>query len=148
MICQLEITKECDERVKVLQPDHQQSTIKSGCYFQEQAQQSGAYPELSRVLSTFNLGPDIIMDSQDDGGFANEETGATMVSYMLQAAECGKDIIRILSDDTDVFVLLVYWVWKSCSVQMERWNRVFLNTNASCTELGHKCLQLLGMHAF
>ena len=102
------------------------------------------------MLSAFNLGPDIIMDSQDNGGFAHEEANVTMVSYMLQAAECGEDIIRILSDDTDVFVLLAYWVWKmqfSCSVQMERWNGVVLNINATCTELGPKCLQLLDMHA-
>ena len=41
-------------------------------------------------------------------------------SYMRQAAECGKDIISILSEDPGVFVLMVYWVWKmqlSCSVQ-------------------------------
>ena len=30
------------QAVKVLQPDHQQSTIKSGCYSQEQTQQAGA----------------------------------------------------------------------------------------------------------
>ena len=90
------------------------------------------------------------MDSQDDGGIAPEEADVTMVhAYMLQAAECGKAIIRILSD-TDVRVLLVYWVWKmqlSCSAQMGRWNGVVLNINATCTELGPKCLQLLGMHA-
>ena len=45
------------------------------------------------MLSTFNLGPDIIMDSQYDGGIAPEEADVTMVSYMLQAAECGKAII-------------------------------------------------------
>ena len=77
--------------------------------------------ELSGVLSIFNLGPDIIMDSQDNGGFAHDEADVTMVSYMLHVAECGKDIISILSEDPDVFVLMVYWVWKmqlSCSVQM------------------------------
>ena len=100
------------------------------------------------MLSTFNVGPDIIMDSQDDGGIAPDDADVTMVSYMLQAVECGKAIIRILSD-TDVGVLLVYWVWKmqlSCSAQMGRWNGVVLNLNATCTELGPKCL--LGMHAF
>ena len=101
------------------------------------------------MLSTFNLSLDIIMDSQDDGGFAPEDVDVTMVSCMVQASECGKAIIRILSD-IDVCVLLAYWVWKmqlSCSVQMERWNGVVLNINATCTELGPKCLQLLGMHA-
>ena len=33
-----------------------------------------------------------------------------------------------------------------CSVQMERWNGVVVDINATCTELGPKCLQLTGMH--
>jgi len=73
-----------------------------------------------------------------------------MIAYMLQAAEFGKDVIRILSDSTDVFVMLVYWVWKMqlhYSVQMERWNGVVVDINATCTELGPKCLQLMGLHA-
>ena len=41
-----------------------------------------------------------------------------MGAYLLLAAESGKSEIRILSDDTDVFVLPVYWVWKMQS----RWN--------------------------
>ena len=55
-----------------------------------------------------------------------------------------------LSDDTDVFVLLVYWCKKadvSCAVQMERWNGSVLDINATVTALGDKCRGLLGMHA-
>ena len=33
-----------------------------------------------------------------------------------------------------------------CSVQMERWNCVLVDINVTCTELGLKCLQLMGMH--
>ena len=33
-----------------------------------------------------------------------------------------------------------------CSVQMEPWNGVVVDINATCTELGPKCLQLIGMH--
>ena len=33
-----------------------------------------------------------------------------------------------------------------CSVQMERWNGVVVDINATCTELGPKCLHLMGMH--
>jgi len=35
-----------------------------------------------------------------------------------------------------------------CSVQIERWNGVVVDINTACTELGPKCLQLLGVHAF
>ena len=73
-----------------------------------------------------------------------------MISYIIEAAKCGKDIIRVLSDDTDVFVVLVYWVDReemTSMVQMERWNGTVLDINATCADLGPQCLQLLGMHA-
>jgi len=65
------------------------------------------------------------VDSRGDGGFTQDKADVTMIAYMLQAAEFGKDVIRILSDYTGVFVMLEYWVWKMqlhCSVQMKRWN--------------------------
>ena len=42
------------------------------------------------------------METRDEGVFE------VMVSYVLEAAENGKRVIRVLSDDTNVFVLLVY----------------------------------------
>ena len=59
-------------------------------------------------------------------------------------------MIRVLSDDTDVFVLLIYWVFRKqvqCKVQMERWDGTVLDINSTCSDLGSKCSQLLGMHA-
>ena len=32
---------------------------------------------------------------------------------MMIAASGGHENIRVLSDNTDVFVLLVYWTWKN-----------------------------------
>ena len=51
----------------------------------------------------------------------NRASEVTMVAYLLEASDSGKKVIRILSDDTDVLVLLLYWVWKrelywTCSV--------------------------------
>ena len=41
--------------------------------------------ELSRELSLFNLGPNVTMDSQDDGVFTHGEADVTMiVFYQLQ----------------------------------------------------------------
>ena len=34
-----------------------------------------------------------------------------------------------------------------CHMQMERWDGTVLDINQTCTKLGSKCLQLLGMHA-
>ena len=72
------------------------------------------------------------------------------LTHLLQAAGSGKSVIRILTDDTDVFHLLVHWVWKMqlhSAVQMERWNGVVIDINATCLLLGSKCPQLPGMHA-
>ena len=54
------------------------------------------------------LGNTITMETQDDGAFNHDEADVTMISYVLQAANHCKSVIRVLSDDTDVFVLLVY----------------------------------------
>ena len=105
---------------------------------------------LASVLSTFSLGEHATMETLDDGIFAHDEADVTMISYVLQAASQGQNVIRVLSDDTDVFVLLVYWVYQAelqCKVQMERWDGTVLDINATCADLGPKCLQLLGVHA-
>ena len=49
------------------------------------------------------------METKDDGAFSHDKADITIVSYVLAAANDGKNAIRVLSDDTDVFVLLVYW---------------------------------------
>ena len=44
-------------------------------------------------------------------------------SFLLEAAESGQNVICILRNDTDVFVLLAYWVNQAdlqCKVQIER----------------------------
>jgi hypothetical protein len=105
--------------------------------------------QLAKVLSTFNFGKDVTIDSHSDGIFGHDEADITMISYLLQACDSDVQIIRILSDDTDVFVLLVYWVYRhniQARVQMERWDGAVWDINATCAQLGHKCLQILGLH--
>ena len=54
---------------------------------------------------------------------------------------------------TYVFVLLVYWTWRCdlqdrLAVQMEKWDGVVLDVNATCANLGSTvCSKLLGAHA-
>ena len=105
--------------------------------------------KLATMLSSFSLGDNVTVDTRDAGAFGHDEADITMISYVLQAANNGKDVIRVLSDDTDVFVL-VYWVYKAemqCKVQMQRWDGTMLDINATCADIGPKCLQLLGMHS-
>ena len=70
--------------------------------------------------------------------------------FLLEAAKPCQNVICILRDDTDVFVLLACWVNRAdlhCKVQMERWDRSVLDINAICDDLGQKCLLLLCVHA-
>ena len=92
----------------------------------------------------------ITMETRNDGVFGHNEAYITMVSCVNQAANYGKYVMRIFSDDTAVFVLLVYWVHRAalqCKVHMERWSGTVLDISATCTELGPKCLQVLSVHA-
>ena len=96
---------------------------------------------LANVLSTFNLGDNVTLESVEDGFFGHDEADITIISYVLHAAQSGKGVVRILCDDTDVFVLLVYWVFRKdlrCKVQMERWDGTIIVTNPTSVELGAK----------
>ena len=65
---------------------------------------------LVRVVSTFNLGNNVTMVGRVDSMYSHDEADITIISYLLKAVKNGKNIVRLISDDTDVFVLLIYWV--------------------------------------
>ena len=83
--------------------------------------------QLSRMLSTFHMGAAVTIDTQDTGVFRHEEADVTIISYVLQAVGSGNNVVRILCDDSDVFVLLVFWMWRNqlvdkCQLRMERYS--------------------------
>ena len=93
---------------------------------------------------------DYLMVGEDEGLFNHEEADVLMVSFMIDAVRDGKKVIRILSDDTDVFVILIFWVRKlsiKALVQMQKWDRTVLHINNIVSALGDTSLQFLGMHA-
>ena len=78
---------------------------------------------LSRLLSTFNLGCGVSVESRDND--------VTIIRYLFQAADAGRQVVGIHSVDSDIFVLLVYWTWHydiqvRVAVQMEMWDGVVL----------------------
>ena len=80
----------------------------------------------------------------------HEEADITLCSYMLKAATSSAETVRIVCDDTDVFLLLVYWTWRKTirkNIQMEKWDGMVLDIHATVVKLGDKCGQLPGMHA-
>ena len=42
------------------------------------------------------------MGTRDDGVFSHDETDFTMISYVIEAANSGKYVTRMLTDDTDL----------------------------------------------
>ena len=102
--------------------------------------------QLTQLLCTHDLGSSIQLVSTSNSIVRHDEADVSLISYMLHAASSGAQTVRILSDDTDVFVLLVYWAWKaevSCHVQMEKWVWSVLNINATVNKLGEKCKGIL-----
>jgi len=105
--------------------------------------------QLASVLCTLSMGDTVTVETRDDGAFSHDEADVTLDSCDIQAASHSKSVICVLSDDTDFFVLLVYWVHRAglqCMVQMERRDGTVLDINATCADLDKKFLQLLGVH--
>ena len=68
---------------------------------------------------------------------------------MMAVANALKKIIHIKSNDTTIFILLVYWVYKTLITSLfllENWNRTILNINETCKQLSATRLQILNMH--
>ena len=60
--------------------------------------------------------------------------------------------IRILSDDSDVFVLLVYFTWKydlhtqGINIELKKWKNTVYDINETVRSLSSKCRGLLAAH--
>ena len=79
---------------------------------------------LVRVLSIFNLGNNVTMVGREESMYSHDEADLTIISYFLEAVKNGTNIVRVISDETDVFILLIYWVWRlqmTSRVQLDRW---------------------------
>ena len=70
--------------------------------------------------------------------------------HMLGALKNGATTLRILCDDTDAYVLMVYWYWKTvttCHLQMAKWDGKVLDINYTVQNLGEKCSSILAIHS-
>ena len=106
--------------------------------------------QLFHLLCTFPHLENTYTIGKDNCTVKHEEADIIIISYVLEAVKAGKECIRVVSDDTDVFVLLVYWVWKldiDKTVQMQKWNGEVIDINATVSSLGTKCKNILGVHA-
>ena len=69
------------------------------------------------------------VESRDDGVFLHDEADITIMRYVFQITDAVHLVVRILSDDSDIFVLLIYWTWRydlqvRVAVHMEKWDGV------------------------
>ena len=71
---------------------------------------------LKNILCSYPLPLNIQLVNMQDFVVTHDEADVTLCSYMLIAVAVGAQTIRILSDDTDVFVLLEYWTSRMCVV--------------------------------
>ena len=106
---------------------------------------------LNNILCGYSFQHNIQLVNKLDCEVSHAEADITLCSYMMKAAAHGAQTICILSNDTDVFVLLVYWTSKmqiNAKIQMEKWDGDILDINKTVKLLGRrKCSQLLGAHA-
>ena len=79
----------------------------------------------------------------------HEEADVKIISYLRQLLPTSSHI-QILADDTDIFVLLVFFVWlykPAANVSMRKYDGRIIDINATSAKLGDKCLDLLVVHA-
>ena len=87
---------------------------------------------LNNILCGYFLPHNIQLVKKQDCIVTHAEADITLCSYMLNAVEEGAQSIHDLSDNTDVFVLLVYWTSRMqvvAKIQMEKWNGDELDIN-------------------
>ena len=59
----------------------------------------------------------------------HEEADITLCSYVIEAAASSAETDMIVCDAIEVFVLLVYWIWRETTrknIQMEKWDGTVL----------------------
>ena len=99
---------------------------------------------LNNILCSYPLPHNIQLVNMLDCVVTHDEADVTLCSYMLKAVAAGAQTIRILSDDTDVFVLLEYWTSRMrvvAKIQMEKWNGDILDINETVQWLGPQKVQ-------
>nr|CAD7414041.1 unnamed protein product [Timema poppensis] len=86
-----------------------------------------------RVCS-FSLGENVIVESHDDATFSHVEVDTYIISVVLENARHDICVIHVVSDDTDVFVLLVYctyWEHLDSREHIEWWDGTVQDINGT-----------------
>ena len=75
----------------------------------------------------------------EGGPYTLEEADVVIISYLLELINQGKTHIQVLADDTDIYVLLLFFCWiekTSARVTMRKYNDKVIDVNATADKLG------------
>ena len=90
------------------------------------------------------------MIGEVDNEFGYEEADLSIIAYANQVAKTGTRHLQILADDTDIFILLLYWYWltkHSALITMRRFDGRVIDIAATAMTLGNSCKNILAIHA-
>ncbi len=91
---------------------------------------------LASILCGYPIQHTVQLVNKLDCIVTHEEADIALCSYMLEAAASCAEMVRIVCDDTDVFVLLVYWTWRKTirkNIQLEKWDGTVLDIRLQWT---------------
>ena len=96
------------------------------------------------------MGNNVTIFEREESIYRHDEAEITVISYLLEATRNGKNTVRVITDDTDIFILLIFSLWRlqmTAGVQLDRRHGAFININESSFILDAKSHQLLRCHA-
>ncbi len=106
--------------------------------------------ELIRVFTTSNSSDSVDMIGEENSIFKHKEADCKIISYVQFIIHNQKQSIQVITDDSDIFLLLVYFYWKwriRVQITMKKFCGHVIDINATDDKLGHNCSQLLIVHA-
>ena len=93
--------------------------------------------------------PYSIFIGEEQCPFNHEEADVNIIRYLLLLHE-DKSHVQVTADGTDIFLLLVYHVWRqklTTKVSMKKHDGTIIDINATVAKLGDKCKSVLPLHA-
>ena len=90
------------------------------------------------------------MVGEENSVYKHEEADCNIISYVKSLINQGYKTIQVVSDDTGIFVLLIYFCWKwqtSTHILMKKADGRIIDINSTATKFGQKSRLLLAVHA-
>jgi len=78
----------------------------------------------------------------EGGLYTHEEADVVIISYLLQLIQQGKTHIQVLADNTDIFLLLLFFCWikkTSAYLTMRKYNDKVIDIKTTADKLGERC---------